>query len=52
VVEITVCWRRQLESPEADVIEGLVINAKGLVGVLDEPMHGESGIVGLECSIY
>jgi hypothetical protein len=52
VVETTARWCQQLESPEADVIEGLVINAKGLVGVLDEPMHRESGIVGLECSIY
>jgi hypothetical protein len=33
-------------------IKGLVINAGGLVGVLDELMHGESGIVGLECQTY
>ena len=52
VIKTTVCWCQQLESPEADVIEGLVINAEGLVGVLDEPMHGESGIVGLERSTY
>jgi hypothetical protein len=52
VVKVTVCWCLHVESPEADAIEGLIINAEGLVGVLDELMHGESGIVGLECLTY
>ena len=34
-------------SPEADVIESLIVNAEALVSVLHQLMHGESGIVGL-----
>ncbi len=35
-------------SPEADVIEGLVVDAIGLVGVLDQLMDGERGVIGLD----
>ena len=35
-------------SPEADVIEGLVVDAIGLVRVLDQLMDGEGGVVGLD----
>jgi len=48
VVEITVGGGGELEGAEADVIESLVINAEGLVRVLDELVDGEGGIVGLE----
>ena len=33
--------------PEADVVEGLVVDAVGLVGVLDELVHGQGRIVRL-----
>ena len=33
--------------PEADVVEGLVVDADDLVGVLDELVDGEGGIVRL-----
>jgi hypothetical protein len=39
VVEITVCWCRQFESPKADVVESLIINAESLVRVLYKLMH-------------
>merc|ERR1711998_90597 len=29
-------------------VEGLVVNAHDLIGVLDELMHGEGGVVGLD----
>jgi hypothetical protein len=45
VVEVTVRWVGQLESTHADVVESLVINAEGLVGVLDQLMNGKSGVV-------
>jgi hypothetical protein len=48
MVEITVGGGSELEGSEADVIEGLIINDHALVGVLDELMNGESGIVGLD----
>ena len=48
MIQVTVRRCRQLEGPEADIIEGFVVNAEGLVGVLDKLMDGESGVVGLQ----
>ena len=36
VVEVTVGWGGELQGPEADVVESLVVNTVGLVGVLNE----------------
>jgi hypothetical protein len=36
VVKVTVCWGRQLESTEADIVQSLVVNTESLVRVLDE----------------
>jgi hypothetical protein len=47
VVEVPVGGRGQLERAEADVVERLVVDAVRLVGVLDELVHGESGVVRL-----
>merc|ERR1719213_41538 len=47
MVKITVGGGGELEGTEADIVEGLVINAHNLVGVLDELMDGEGGVVGL-----
>ncbi|OXU22589.1 hypothetical protein TSAR_000624 [Trichomalopsis sarcophagae] len=48
MVEVTVCGCGELERSEADIVECLVVNAVGLVGVLDELVHGEGGVVGLD----
>ena len=48
MVEIAICRRREFQCPEANVIQGLVVNAEGLVRVFDELMDGESRIVRLE----
>lgn len=40
VVQVTVGGGGELEGLEADVVQSLVINAEGLIGVLDELMHG------------
>merc|ERR1712195_54565 len=48
MVKITVGGGDELEGPEADIVEGLVVNAHNLIGVLDELMHGEGGVVGLD----
>ena len=47
MVEIPVGWGCQLEGPEADVVESLVVDAVGLVGVLDQLVDRQSGVVGL-----
>ena len=51
MVEITVGWGGELEGSETDIIEGLVINAHNLIGVLDELMDREGGVVWLNNSV-
>ena len=45
MVQVTVCGRRQLERAEADVVEGLVVDAEGLVSVLDKLVDGQRRVV-------
>merc|ERR1712195_363302 len=51
MVKITVGGGGELEGSEADIVEGFVINADDLIGVLDELMDGEGGVVGLNDGI-
>ncbi|TRY63449.1 hypothetical protein TCAL_16600 [Tigriopus californicus] len=46
MVQVTVCGGGELQCAEADVVQSLVIDTKGLVGILDELMYGKGGIVG------
>ena len=47
VVEVSIGGGGQLQGPEADVVQGLVVDAERLVRVLDQLVHGEGGVVGL-----
>lgn len=47
VVQVTVSRGRELESTQADVIESLIVDTEGLIGVLNELMDGKSGVVRL-----
>lgn len=51
MVKITIGRGRELQGAEANLIQRLVIDAEGLVGVLDELMHGEGGVIRLDDSI-
>merc|ERR1711935_219528 len=51
MVEISICWGGKLEGTEADVVQGLVVKAHALVGVLNELVHGEGGVVRLDNSV-
>ena len=51
MVKITIGWGGELEGSEADIVEGLVINAHNLIGVLDELMDREGGVVWLNDGI-
>ena len=51
MVKVTIGRGGELEAPEADVIEGLVVNDEGLIGVLDKLVDREGGVVGLDNSI-
>ena len=47
MVKISIGGGGELEGSEADVIQGFVINAHNLIGVFNELMDGEGGIVWL-----
>jgi len=51
MVEITVGWRGELQGSEADIVQSLVIDAHDLIGVLDELMDGQGGVVWLDNGI-
>ena len=51
VVEVAVRGRGELQGAEADIVEGLVIEDHNLIGVLDELVHGERRVVGLDDSV-
>merc|ERR1711934_1209283 len=51
VVKITVGGGGELEGSEADIVESFVINAHNLIGVFDELMDREGGVVGLNDGI-
>ena len=40
MVQVTVCWSGEFQGSEADVIQSLVINTVGLIGVLNELVDG------------
>ena len=45
MVKITIGGGGELEGSEADIVEGLVVNAHDLIGVLDELMDREGSII-------
>ena len=47
MVQVAVCWGGQFQCSEADVVQSLVVNAVGLVGVLDQLVDGQGGVVWL-----
>jgi len=51
MVKISVSWGGELEGSEADIIKSLVINAHNLIGVFDELMDREGGVVWLNDGI-
>jgi hypothetical protein len=51
VVKITVGWGGELEGSEADIVEGFVIDDLDLVGIFDQLMDGQGGVVWLNDGI-
>ena len=45
MVEVTACGCGQFQGTETDVVEGFVVDAVGLVGVLYELVNGPGGVV-------
>lgn len=50
VVEIAIGRCRELQCPEANVVEGLIINAESFIRVLDKLVNRESRVVWLQTS--
>lgn len=48
VVQVTVRGVGELQGTHANVVQSLVVNTEGLVGVLDQLVNGEGGVVGLD----
>ena len=48
MVEIAVGGGGELQFPEADIVESLVIDTEGLIGVLNKLVNRQSGIVRLK----
>ena len=46
MVKIAISGGGELEGSETDIVERFVVDAVGLVGVLDELVDGEGGVVG------
>jgi len=51
MVQITVCWGGEFQGSEADIVEGFVIDAVGFVGVFDQLVNGEGGVVWFDDSV-
>lgn len=47
MVEVSICWGGELKGSEADIVKGFVIDDHDFIGVLDELMDGEGGVVWL-----
>ena len=47
MVKVAVRGSRELQGPEADVVERLIVNAERLIRVLHELMHRQGSIVWL-----
>ena len=52
VVKISVSWGGQLKGSEADIVEGFVINDHALIGVFDQLMDWEGGVVWFNDGIW
>ena len=51
VVQVAISRGGKLKCPEADVVQGFVVDAECFVCVLDQLMHRECGIVGFDDSV-
>ena len=48
VVQVAISRGGELQGAEANVVQSFIVNAKSFVGVLDELMNREGGIVGFD----
>jgi hypothetical protein len=51
MIQISVCWGSELQGPEANVVESLVVYAERFISVLYELVDGEGAVVGLHYGV-
>jgi hypothetical protein len=51
VVQVTIGRGGELEGTEANIVQGLVVDNHDFVGVLDELVYGQGGVVGFNDSV-
>jgi len=51
MVQVTVCRCGQFKGTETDVVQGFIVDTVGLVGVLDQLVDGQGGVVGLNYGV-
>lgn len=51
VVQVTVCGGCEFEGAEANIIQGLVINAHDFIGVFNKLVDGEGSVIWLNDGI-
>ena len=51
MIQVSVGGSGQLKGSEADIIQGFIVNAEGLISIFDQLMNGEGGVVGLDNSV-
>jgi hypothetical protein len=51
VVQVTVGWGGEFQGSEADIVESFVIDTVGFVGVFDQLVNGQGGVVWFDDSV-
>lgn len=52
VIKISVGGGGKFQSSEADVIKSFVVNTVGFIGILNQLVNGEGGIVGFDNGVW
>jgi len=51
MVQVTISGGSELEGSEADIVEGFVVDDLDFIGIFDQLMDGEGGVVGFNDGI-
>jgi len=48
VVQVTIGWSGKLQGSETNIVKGFIVDDHAFIGVLDQLMDREGGVVGLD----
>ena len=52
MVQVAICWCCELQSPKADIVKGLVVDAVRLIRVFNQLMNRQGGIIGFNDGVW